>query len=648
MGLLSGGDDVNIQVKMQGAREAAAEGKMVSESVDGMGAASTRAGTAAAASSKKVSLARKGFAAMAVAAKWAAVAVGAAAVAFTYKGIRAAVDLGEQINKASVVFGKSSLEMIRWSEETGRTLGISQREALEFAGVFGNMLVPMGIAEKKAASMSEGLVTLAADMASFNNATPEEVLEALRAGLAGETEPLRRFGVFLSADRVALEAKKKGMSENYQELTAGQKALVGYNIILKDTKKAHGDFARTSTSLANQERILKAVIEDIAAKFGKNFLPILTKVALFVSTFLVDMEKGRGVGGKFASIMGDVGKFLGMVFSKVKKGVVWFWDLIGGLDGIVGAAMAVKEWTVGAFNAFMSAVRDTVQWVTTAANNVVGFVLALKPVQVALGLIKVGIFALVIAFKLLWPVIQLAAYTLGKVLSAAVQVGIGAIKIIWQIIKTFAGAFANIVGIITSLLRGDFAGAWRNAKQLVTGVVSGILSVVKITFQTIFGVFGTFVSYIKGLPGKLLNVGKGMFDFLKTAFKTAINWVIEKWNSLEFKIPEIDPPGPGPTFGGFTIGVPDIPKLAAGGTVMSAGLSLIGERGPEILRLPRGARVEPLVSPRLSGGGDVSPVFGEGGPNAGRPIVVHSHLHVGGREIAEAVTEVSEDEQARR
>ena len=64
--------------------------------------------------------------------------------------------------------------------------------------MLGNMLVPMGIGRKKAAEMSKQLVELAADMASFNNASPEETLDALRSGLAGETEPLRKFGVFLN------------------------------------------------------------------------------------------------------------------------------------------------------------------------------------------------------------------------------------------------------------------------------------------------------------------------------------------------------------------------------------------------------------------------------------------------------------------
>jgi hypothetical protein len=45
---------------------------------------------------------------------------------------------------------------------------------------------------------------------------------------------------------------------------------------------------------------------------------------------------------------------------------------------------------------------------------------------------------------------------------------------------------------------------------------------------------------------------------------------------------------------------PFLPGMAAGGTVTSSGMALIGENGPEILNLPRGARVTPLTG--VSGG----------------------------------------------
>ena len=100
-----------------------------------------------------------------------------------------------------------------WSKTTATGIGISQRAALEAAGTFGNMLVPMGLGRKEAAGMSTRMVNLAGDMASFNNASPEETLEALRAGISGETEPLRRFGVRLSQARIEEQAMRMGLKK---------------------------------------------------------------------------------------------------------------------------------------------------------------------------------------------------------------------------------------------------------------------------------------------------------------------------------------------------------------------------------------------------------------------------------------------------
>ena len=82
----------------------------------------------------------------------------------------------------------------------------------------------MGIARKDAAAMSKQMVTLGADMASFNNASPEETLDAIRAGLAGETEPLRRFGVFLNEARIAQQALSMGLVKGGEALARAQTA----------------------------------------------------------------------------------------------------------------------------------------------------------------------------------------------------------------------------------------------------------------------------------------------------------------------------------------------------------------------------------------------------------------------------------------
>ena len=119
--------------------------------------------------------------------------------------------------------------------------------------------------------MSKGMVNLAGDMASFNNATPEETLDALRSGISGETEPLRRFGVLLSQARIEAGGDEHGARRRARNrsTTQAQRARDASADHLKDTKDAQGDFARTSDSLANQQRILAAQYENVTAAIGQ-------------------------------------------------------------------------------------------------------------------------------------------------------------------------------------------------------------------------------------------------------------------------------------------------------------------------------------------------------------------------------------------
>ncbi len=230
----------------------------------------------------------------------AGVALGAGLAVGAKKSIDAASNLQEQINKTNVVFAKNGSEVLKWSKGLETSFGLSQRAALEAAGTFGNMLVPMGFARKEAASMSEQMVQLAGDMASFNNASPEETLNAIRAGLAGEAEPLRRYGVFLTAARIEQEALTETGKKSAKQLTEQEKATARYNLILKDTADTQGDFARSAGgSLANQIRIAQASFEDLAASIGSALLPVAIRVLGFINTKLIP-----GLG-KVAGAVGD-------------------------------------------------------------------------------------------------------------------------------------------------------------------------------------------------------------------------------------------------------------------------------------------------------------------------------------------------------
>jgi hypothetical protein len=62
-------------------------------------------------------------------------------------------------------------------------------------------------------------------------------------------------------------------------------------------------------------------------------------------------------------------------------------------------------------------------------------------------------------------------------------------------------------------------------------------------------------------------------------------------------------PKPAATFGGPKIETKRYSGLAAGGTLLSSGGVIVGEFGPELMNLPRGASVTPNIPRRMDGGG---------------------------------------------
>lgn len=208
----------------------------------------------------------------------AAVGVGFAAskvVQGLNRATQAASDLSETTSKTNVVFGKSAGVILAFGKTSAKSVGLSSQAAMEAAATFGNLFVAMKVGQKPAADMSVGLVKLAGDLGSFNNVDPTQVLEDLRSGLVGEVEPLRKYGIALNAASVEQEAMRETGKDNVKQLTEADKVTARYNLILKNTKTAQGDFARTSGGLANQQRILNAEWKDAQASFGKALLPAM-------------------------------------------------------------------------------------------------------------------------------------------------------------------------------------------------------------------------------------------------------------------------------------------------------------------------------------------------------------------------------------
>jgi 3D (Asp-Asp-Asp) domain-containing protein len=289
------------------------------------------------------SVSSKGFSHMRAGATGAAAAMGGLVLGGK-QVVDAASDVNESLTKNAALFGKYSKGIERFAKTTADSLGISRREALAATGTFGGLFSSLDIAQKPAAEMSKRLVTLAADLASFNNASPEEALSALRSGLAGESEPMRRFNAFLSEGRVKAEAYASGIAKAGADLTEQQKVQARYNLVLKDTEKAQGDFGRTSDGLANQQRKLRANFDDAKVALGDRLLPTVTKGIRGVNKFVDEMQSGTGKGGEFVDTLEDIAdevRPIVMWLGRATKNIVEFGQEHPKVAKLAGAVLGV-------------------------------------------------------------------------------------------------------------------------------------------------------------------------------------------------------------------------------------------------------------------------------------------------------------------
>ena len=286
--------------------------------------------------------------------------------------IQAASDLGENTSKIEVIFGDAGRAVTDFAKTAARDIGQSQNQVLAAAGTFGTFGKAAGLAGDQLATFTTDFITLSADLASFNNATPDEAINAIGAALRGEAEPLRRFGVLLNDATLKAAAMELGIYSGSGALTAQQKILAAQKVIYEQTGDAQGDFTRTSDGLANQQRILSAQLENVKIKIGEALLPAFTKLVKFVNDFVVpaldkfisSLTGGKGVSESMAQAIAAFGPFGP--------------SIVGGMRQAVGAMLQFVRTAAITY--------ESIKAVTTAAKffkgNVVG---ALKDFALVVG-----------------------------------------------------------------------------------------------------------------------------------------------------------------------------------------------------------------------------------------------------------------------
>ena len=209
------------------------------------------------------------------ASKFATVAIGAIG-GLAASAIQAASDLDETSSAVEQIFGaRSARQLQQYARTTATGLGLSRQAALEAAQTFGIFGQAAGLSGDDLTDFTLELTTLAADLASFNNTTVDQAINALGAALRGESEPIRTYGVLLNAAAIENGALSDGLIESKDELDAQTKIVATFNEILRQTRLQQGDAIRTADSFANQQKQLTSELQNFRVEIGEELLPII-------------------------------------------------------------------------------------------------------------------------------------------------------------------------------------------------------------------------------------------------------------------------------------------------------------------------------------------------------------------------------------
>ena len=343
--------------------------------------------------SKKAALA---FAAVAAAAGVMAIKIGVDAV-------KAASDLSETISKVNVLFGDTAKDIEKFADSAASSLGQTKQQALDAAATFATFGRAAGLSGKDLSGFSTGFVALASDLASFNNTSPEQAINAIGSALRGEAEPLRAYGVLLDDASLRQAALELGIvSTTKNALTPQQKVLAAQALIYQQTSAAQGDFERTSDGLANKTRILTAQLENAKVTIGTALLPIVLELATLFSEKVIPIvqqvadafgSNADGMSGTLHTLADGIKGFVQPIFEgfksafdKIKATVIENKDEFKAFFDVIKAAAPIIGTVIG--KAF-SLIGDIASVVLNVFANVVGALKGL--INTAIDLINIAI-----------------------------------------------------------------------------------------------------------------------------------------------------------------------------------------------------------------------------------------------------------------
>lgn len=313
------------------------------------------------------------------------------------------------------------------------------------------------------------------------------------------------------------------------------------------------------------------------------------------------------VGAFFTSVWQAIQSVVNVVFQAITAYVMlWFNVYAAIFNAILTVATAVWnflyngiikpviDFIVAYFNIVGAIWNYIMQWIIALATLAWNFIYAnvIKP-----------IIDLIIAYFNFWAgIFQGVMNFIVSIATAAWNwIYNSVIKPVFNGIVAAGQWMQGVIGGIWNWISSVASGVWNNVANFARGAWNGIVGVWNQVYGFFSGIAGHIGSAIGGAFNGLAGAASGAFNGVKSAVVGAINWVIDKINGAIDAVNSVADKIPGaPKLG-------HLGRLASGTPSFAGGLTMVGERGPEIAALPQGTRVMSATATRQalgdSGGG---------------------------------------------
>lgn len=322
-----------------------------------------------------------------------------------------------------------------------------------------------------------------------------------------------------------------------------------------------GEVADAVAGVVNWFREHEVVAGIVAGVITVGLLPALTSMTIgFATSAASAVASGATLTAVWVSTQASaIASAAAQVAAQYKTVAGW---VAAGAAAVANGAIMVGQWIAAGATATAQAAIAAGAWVASSAKTVGALALQGAAFIAQRAVMVAGAVATATATAAQWAFnAALSANPIGLIIAAVAALVAG---LVWFFTQTEVGQ--RIVTAAWDAIRTGWDAMWSGVSAGIDafgGALSWIGTKATEAKDWVVGKFNELVGFVTGLPGRIASAASGMWDGIKSAFKAAINYIIQVWNALEFRIPGFEV---GPVkWDGFVLGLPDIPTLATGG-----------------------------------------------------------------------------------